>query len=56
PSVLATARIIDDLTRVSYPKNIHGPDSELNTSAKGGRFRYDHDFLLQFMPICSCKP
>ncbi|KAJ6563364.1 hypothetical protein DFH09DRAFT_1477216 [Mycena vulgaris] len=54
PSALATARIIDDLSRVPYPKNIQSPKVELNINAKNGK--YDRDFLLQFMSICKEKP
>ncbi|KAJ7647733.1 hypothetical protein FB45DRAFT_1052162 [Roridomyces roridus] len=56
PSALATARIIDDLSRVTYPENIQSPKVELNVNAKDGKFRYDRDFLLQFMSICKEKP
>ncbi|KAJ7503006.1 ARM repeat-containing protein [Mycena galericulata] len=56
PSALATARIIDDLSRVPYPENIQSPKVELNVNAKDGKFRYDRDFLLQFMSICKEKP
>ncbi|KAK0212418.1 hypothetical protein DFS33DRAFT_25830 [Desarmillaria ectypa] len=56
PSALATARIIDDLGRVPYPEGIKSPRVELNINAKDGKFRYDRDFLLQFMSICKEKP
>ncbi|KAJ6593442.1 hypothetical protein B0H19DRAFT_976189 [Mycena capillaripes] len=56
PSALATARIIDDLSRVPYPENIQSPKVELNVNAKDGKFRYDRDFLLQFMSVCKEKP
>ncbi|KXN93010.1 hypothetical protein AN958_09813 [Leucoagaricus sp. SymC.cos] len=56
PSALATARVIDDLGRVQYPKGISSPDPELNANVKDGKFRYDRDFLLQFMAICKEKP
>ncbi|KAJ6563363.1 eukaryotic translation initiation factor 4G1, eIF4E-binding domain-containing protein, partial [Mycena vulgaris] len=56
PSALATSRIIDDLSRVPYPENIQSPKVELNINAKDGKFRYDRDFLLQFMSICKEKP
>ncbi len=39
PSVLATARIIDDLGRVPYPEGIKRPRVELNINAKDGKFR-----------------
>ncbi|KAK0454526.1 hypothetical protein EV421DRAFT_422018 [Armillaria borealis] len=56
PSALATARIIDDLGRVPYPEGIKSPRVDLNINAKDGKFRYDRDFLLQFMSICKEKP
>ncbi|OSX61566.1 hypothetical protein POSPLADRAFT_1170204 [Postia placenta MAD-698-R-SB12] len=56
PSALATARIIEDLGSVSYPDGIQSPKVELNVNAKQGKFRYDRDFLLQFMAICKEKP
>ncbi|KAE9400630.1 hypothetical protein BT96DRAFT_857110 [Gymnopus androsaceus JB14] len=56
PSALATARIIDDLGRVPYPEGIRSPKIELNVNAKDSKFRYDRDFLLQFMSICKEKP
>ncbi|KAI0691915.1 hypothetical protein BC835DRAFT_1528459 [Cytidiella melzeri] len=56
PSALASARIIDDINRVDYPEGIKSPKIELNTNAKDGKFRYDRDFLLQFMSICKEKP
>ncbi|KAF7315064.1 MI domain-containing protein [Mycena indigotica] len=56
PSALATARIIEDLSRITYPENIQSPKLELNANAKDGKFRYDRDFLLQFMLICKEKP
>jgi translation initiation factor 4G len=39
PSALATARFIDDLSRVPYPENIQSPEVELNINAKDGKFR-----------------
>ncbi|KAK0454504.1 eukaryotic translation initiation factor 4G1, eIF4E-binding domain-containing protein, partial [Armillaria borealis] len=56
PSALATACIIDDLGRVPYPEGIKSPRVELNINAEDGKFRYDRDFLLQFMSICKEKP
>ncbi|KAJ4483157.1 hypothetical protein C8R41DRAFT_840759 [Lentinula lateritia] len=56
PSALATARIIEDLGRVSYPEGVQSPKIELNVNAKDGKFRYDRDFLLQFMSVCKEKP
>ncbi|KAI0343671.1 hypothetical protein BDW22DRAFT_1373702 [Trametopsis cervina] len=56
PSALASARIIDDINRVDYPEGIKSPKVELNMNAKDGKFRYDRDFLLQFMAVCKEKP
>ncbi|TFY54696.1 hypothetical protein EVG20_g9603 [Dentipellis fragilis] len=56
PSALATARIIEDLGSVPYPEGINSPKVELNVNAPAGKFKYDRDFLLQFMQICKEKP
>ncbi|EKM53380.1 uncharacterized protein PHACADRAFT_259721 [Phanerochaete carnosa HHB-10118-sp] len=56
PSALATARIIEDISEISYPEGIMSPKVELNMNAKQGKFRYDRDFLLQFMAVCKEKP
>ncbi|PBK86898.1 hypothetical protein ARMGADRAFT_471303 [Armillaria gallica] len=56
PSALATARIIDELGRFPYPEGIKGPKVELNINARDGKFIYDREFLLQFMPVCKEKP
>ncbi|KAJ7120686.1 eukaryotic translation initiation factor 4G1, eIF4E-binding domain-containing protein [Mycena crocata] len=55
-SALATARFIDDLSRVPYPENIQRPNVDLVAGANDKKFRYDRDFLLQFMSICKDKP
>ncbi|TFY50981.1 hypothetical protein EVG20_g11226, partial [Dentipellis fragilis] len=55
-SPLATARIIEDLGSVPYPEGINGPHVELNLNASAGKFKYDRDFLLQFMQVCKEKP
>ncbi|KAH9003169.1 hypothetical protein EDB86DRAFT_2799935 [Lactarius hatsudake] len=56
PSALATARHIEDLNRITYPEGIKCPKVELNVNAQDGKFRYDRDFLLQFMNVCKEKP
>lgn len=56
PSALATARHIQDISQIQYPADIKSPKPELNVNAKDGKFRYDRDFLLQFMTICKEKP
>lgn len=56
PSALATARIIDDIGQITYPEGIKSPKVELNINAKDGKFKYDREFLLQFMSICKEKP
>jgi translation initiation factor 4G len=39
PSTLASARIIKDISKVSYPEGIKAPSSELNLNATSGKFR-----------------
>ncbi|KLO17689.1 hypothetical protein SCHPADRAFT_156858 [Schizopora paradoxa] len=56
PSALATARHIQDLGQVSYPEGVASPRPDLNMNARDGKFRYDRDFLLQFMKVCVEKP
>ncbi|KZP10393.1 hypothetical protein FIBSPDRAFT_938086 [Athelia psychrophila] len=56
PSALATARIIEDIEKMEYLEGIMSPKLELNVNAKGSKFKYDRDFLLQFMSICKEKP
>ncbi|KAI0653525.1 hypothetical protein C8Q70DRAFT_1110231 [Cubamyces menziesii] len=56
PSALATARIIEDIGSIEYPEGIKSPKPELNVNAKQGKFRYDRDFLMQFMAVCKEKP
>ncbi|KAH9942185.1 uncharacterized protein BXZ73DRAFT_87857 [Epithele typhae] len=56
PSALATARIIEDIQSIQYPVGISSPKPELNVNAKQGKFRYDREFLMQFMAICKEKP
>ncbi|TBU40170.1 hypothetical protein BD309DRAFT_1003254 [Dichomitus squalens] len=56
PSALATARIIEDIGSIQYPEGVKSPKPELNVNAKQGKFRYDRDFLLQFMAVCKEKP
>ncbi|GJJ08614.1 hypothetical protein Clacol_002833 [Clathrus columnatus] len=56
PSALATARAIDNLDKIQYPEGIASPKPELNTGASNGKFRYDREFLLQFMSVCLEKP
>ncbi|KAF7342433.1 Fatty acid synthase [Mycena venus] len=38
------------------PSLLPSPKVELNINVKGGKFRYDREFLLQFMSICKEKP
>ncbi|KAG1746344.1 hypothetical protein EDB19DRAFT_1873438 [Suillus lakei] len=56
PSALLTARVIENLNEVVYPEGIKSPKVELNANVRDGRFRYDRDFLLQFMHICKLEP
>lgn len=55
-AALAAARPIEDLNAVSYPDNIKSPRAELNADAQPGKYRYDREFLMQFMQVCTEKP
>ncbi|PWY99982.1 hypothetical protein BCV70DRAFT_103516 [Testicularia cyperi] len=53
---LNSAKFIDNFSKVHYPENISSPKPELNESAEPGKFRYDRDFLMQFMGVYTEKP
>ena len=53
---LLTAKPIEKLENVQYPDGLNSPNVALNTTAQPGKFRYDRDFLLQFMSVCRDKP
>ncbi|RIA92314.1 armadillo-type protein [Glomus cerebriforme] len=55
-SVLYNVRMIDDLTTVQYPPHIKMPDPRLNCNAEPGKFKYDIEFMLQFMDFCKKRP
>ena len=52
---LKTAKVIEDIRAITYPAGISAPNSALNALASGGKFRYDREFLLQFLNICKEK-
>ncbi|EPT00346.1 hypothetical protein FOMPIDRAFT_1122837, partial [Fomitopsis schrenkii] len=56
PPVLATARMLEDISSVSYPRHIKAPDDACKASAKHGVFRYDRGFLIQFKDVCLERP
>ncbi|KAG6828524.1 hypothetical protein H0H92_007652 [Tricholoma furcatifolium] len=56
PSAISLANPIRDLSAVTYPEGIQSPDPKLNQGKKDGLFRYDRDFLMQFMQHCKEKP
>lgn len=56
PSALSTAKAIDNLSEVSYPSSVKALDPSFNVNAQPGKFRYDRDFLMQFMDVCKEKP
>ncbi|KIJ65955.1 hypothetical protein HYDPIDRAFT_151661 [Hydnomerulius pinastri MD-312] len=56
PSALMTAKHIERLEDVPYPEGVMSPREDLNKDAKDGKFRYDRDFLMQFMLLCKEKP
>ncbi|CAD6912941.1 unnamed protein product [Tilletia controversa] len=52
---LGSARRLHNLERVDYGKML-SPKPELNEDAAPGKYRYDRDFLLQFMDVVKDKP
>jgi len=56
PRCLSAAHFIVDTNQVTYPAHINGPRIKLNINALPSKFRYDRDFLLQFMDVCKDKP
>ncbi|KAH7329845.1 eukaryotic translation initiation factor 4G1, eIF4E-binding domain-containing protein [Rhizoctonia solani] len=56
PSTLASARMIEDLNAVSYPKSIKPPNPNFTFAVTPGKFRYEREFLLQFRNVCREKP
>ncbi|KOS14351.1 tif4631-mrna cap-binding protein [Malassezia pachydermatis] len=50
------AHTIDNLASISYPENVQPPQADLNVDATPGKYRYDREFLLQFMSVYSEKP
>lgn len=55
-SAVSTARRIEDLKSITYPGTTKSPRPELNADAEPGKFRYDREFLMQFMSVCKEKP
>ena len=55
-SILSAARPIEDISSIVYPGATRSPRPDLNVDAKPGKFRYDRDFLMQFMHVCREKP
>jgi translation initiation factor 4G len=53
---MLTAKPITDLSTVNYNAPIQSPSAELNKDAQPGKYRYDRDFLMQFMVLCVEKP
>ncbi|KAL4807267.1 hypothetical protein BDV18DRAFT_115057 [Aspergillus unguis] len=54
---LNSARLIDDLSKISYPTSIASPNPALNANAPADRkFHYNKEFLLQFQTVFKEKP
>ncbi|KAI0333038.1 hypothetical protein GY45DRAFT_1320336 [Cubamyces sp. BRFM 1775] len=53
---LVRAQWVTDLTSISYPAGISGPQPHRNDGAPPGRYRYDRNFLLQFQHVCVGRP
>jgi translation initiation factor 4G len=56
PTAMLTAKPITDLSSINYQAPIQSPSAALNKDSLPGKFRYDRDFLMQFMAICMEKP
>ena len=56
PTSIGSARVIDNLEGIAYPPSVQSPKMELNKEAQPGKYRYDRDFLLQFMSVYTEKP
>lgn len=56
PSALGTAKPIEDLASVEYPESVKPQNANLNATSEPGKFRYDRDFLMQFMEVCKERP
>lgn len=56
PSALSSAKPIENLGSVEYPASVKPQSAELNAKSEPGKFRYDRDFLMQFMEVCKEKP
>ena len=53
---LQNAATIDNIAGISYPPSVQSPDAALNKDAHPGKYRYDRDFLLQFMSVFTERP
>ena len=53
---LQHAATIDNIESIPYPPSVQSPDAALNKDAKPGKYRYDRDFLLQFMSVFTERP
>jgi len=56
PSSMSTARRIEDLSSITYPGTNKSPRPDYNADAEPGKFRYDREFLMQFISVCREKP
>ena len=56
PTSIGSARVIDNLEGIAYPPSVQSPKMEFNKEAQPGKYRYDRDFLLQFMSVYTEKP
>ncbi|KAG0240583.1 hypothetical protein BGX31_001834, partial [Mortierella sp. GBA43] len=52
PSPSPSARI-EDFRAVNYPSHVQSPST---TTDAQGKFRYNRDFLMQFMNVCTDRP
>ncbi|KAK8864522.1 hypothetical protein IAR55_001772 [Kwoniella newhampshirensis] len=55
-SAATTARSIEDLSSIVYPASTKPLNPSFYVEDEPGKFRYDRDFLMQFMGLCREKP
>ncbi|WFD34925.1 hypothetical protein MCUN1_001771 [Malassezia cuniculi] len=53
---LQHAATIDNISNITYPPSIQSPDAALNKDAQPGKYRYNREFLLQFMSVFTERP
>ncbi|WWD17169.1 hypothetical protein CI109_101607 [Kwoniella shandongensis] len=55
-SAASTAKSIEDLSSIVYPASTKPLNPSFYVDSEPGKYRYDRDFLMQFMGFCRDKP